>query len=172
MCNKLLSIDAEQGTVQRSRNERTHNNLLHRSFSAQDFQSYYIVHRGSKTTQILIIRKWVSCHTSFILICYMGEWLRQRSWCMIKIFRGGSRGGDTFKTPSPPPYEQLLPLPTPFFEMFLERSLNDPPPPHFKHLSLLPLTPSTTPSPPPKNFDHTPTIKPHDPNAFTKPCNP
>ena len=43
--------------------------------------------------------------------------------------------------------------------MFLERSLNDPhsPPPHFKHLSLLPPSPSTTPSPPPpKNFDHTP----------------
>ena len=64
--------------------------------------------------------------------------------CMIKIFFGG-RGGDTFKTPSP--YEQLLPLPTPYFKMFLERSLNDPPPPHFKHLSLLPPTPSTTPSP-------------------------
>ena len=64
-------------------------------------------------------------------------------------------------TPSkpPPPYEQLLPLPTPYFKMFLERSLNEPhpPPPHFKHLSLLPPSPSTTPSlpPPPKNFDHT-----------------
>ena len=55
--------------------------------------------------------------------------------CMIKIFRGG-RGGDTFKTPSL--HEQLLPLTTPYFKMFLERSLNDPPPPHFKHLSLLP----------------------------------
>ena len=60
---------------------------------------------------------------------------------MIKIFRGG-RGCDTFKTPSP--YEQLFPLPTPYFKMFLERSLNDPPPPHFKHLSLLP-----PPHPPP-----------------------
>ena len=62
---------------------------------------------------------------------------------MIKIFRGG-RGGDTLKTPSP--YEQLLPLLTPCFKMFLERSLNDPhpPPPHFKHLSLLP-----PPHPPP-----------------------
>ena len=45
-------------------------------------------------------------------------------------------GGDTFKTPSP--YEQLLPLPTPCFKMFLERSLDDPPPLHFEHLSLLP----------------------------------
>ena len=46
---------------------------------------------------------------------------------MIKIFRGG-RGGDTFKTPSP--YEQLLPLSTSCFKMFLERSLNDPHPHH------------------------------------------
>ena len=65
----------------------------------------------------------------------------QTPGCMIKIFRGG-RGGDTFKTPSP--YEQLLPLPTPCFKMFLERSLNDPLPPHFKHLALLP-----PPHPPP-----------------------
>ena len=73
---------------------------------------------------------------------------------MIKIFRGGGRGGDTFKTPSP--CEQLLPLPTPCFKMFLERSLNDPhpPPPHFKHPSLLP-PPHPPPLPPSKNFDHT-----------------
>ena len=38
--------------------------------------------------------------------------------------------------------------------MFLERSLNDPPPPHFKHLSLLP-PPHPPPLPPSKNFDHT-----------------
>ena len=54
-------------------------------------------------------------------------------------------------TPSkhPPAYEQLLPLPTPCFNMFLERSLDDPnhPPPHFKHLSLLLPSPSNTPSP-------------------------
>ena len=61
-------------------------------------------------------------------------------------FSGGGSGGDTFKTPSP--YEQLLPLPTPCFKMFLERSLNDPPPPHFKHLSLLP-PPHLPPIPPP-----------------------
>ena len=61
--------------------------------------------------------------------------------CMIKIFRGG-RGGDTFKPP--PPYEQLFPLPIRCFWMFLQRSLNDPPPPHFKHPSLLP-----PPHPPP-----------------------
>ena len=72
---------------------------------------------------------------------------RKMSGVWLK-FSGGGRGGNTFKTPSP--YEQLLPLPTPYFKMFLERSLNDPPPPppHFKHLSLLPPTPSTTPSPP------------------------
>ena len=74
------------------------------------------------------------------------------SSCMIKIFRGAG-----MVTPSkpPPPYEQLLPLPTPYFKMFLERSLNDTPPPHFKHLSLLP-PPHPPPLPPPKNFDHTP----------------
>ena len=60
-------------------------------------------------------------------------------------------------TPSkpPPPYEQHLPSPTPCFKMFLERPLNDPPPSHFKHLSLLPPSPSTTPLPSHKNFDHT-----------------
>ena len=73
--------------------------------------------------------------------------------CMIKIFRGWA--GVVTPSKPPPPYKQLLPLPTPYFKMFLERSLNDPPPPHFKHLSLLPPSPSTTP-PPPKNFDHTP----------------
>ena len=75
---------------------------------------------------------------------------------MIKIFWGG-RGGDTFKTPSP--YEQLLPLPTPYFKMFLERSLNDPPPPitplQASFTATPPPHPSTTPSPHPKNFDHT-----------------
>ena len=68
----------------------------------------------------------------------------EKEKCMIIIF-----WGDRVMTPSkpPPPYEQLLPLPTPYFKMFLERSLNDPPPPHFKHLSLLLPTPSTTPTP-------------------------
>ena len=66
--------------------------------------------------------------------------------CTIKISRGA---GVVTPSKPPPPYEQHLPLPTPCFKMFLERSLNDPPPPppHFKHLSLLPPTPSTTPSP-------------------------
>ena len=58
-------------------------------------------------------------------MCSWGRSLSLHSMCMIKIFRGG-RGGDTFKTPSP--YEQLLPLPTPCFKMFLERSVNDPHP--------------------------------------------
>ena len=73
---------------------------------------------------------------------------------MIKIFRGG-RGGDTFKTP--PPCEQLLPLPIPCFKMFLERSLNDPTTPLQASFTATP-SPSTTPPPPPKNFDHTLTI--------------
>ena len=74
--------------------------------------------------------------------------------CMIKIFRGA---GVVTPSKPPPPYEQLLPLPTPCFKMFLERSLNDPPPPHFKHLSLLPPLLIHHPSPP-KNFDHTPSM--------------
>ena len=67
--------------------------------------------------------------------------------CMIKIFRGGGQGGDTFKNHSL--YEQLLPLPTPCFKMFLERSLADPPP-HFKDASLLPSP--HPPSLPPKSL--------------------
>ena len=48
----------------------------------------------------------------------------------------------TRSVPSPH-YEQLLLLPTPSFKMFLERFLDDLPPPHLKHLSLslLPLPP-------------------------------
>ena len=59
-------------------------------------------------------------------------------WCTIRIF-----------LQAPPPYEQLLPLPTPYFKMFLKKFLSDPSPPHFKHLSLLSPSPSTTPAPPP-----------------------
>ena len=49
------------------------------------------------------------------------------------FFRGGGgRDGDTLCTVSP--YKQLLPLPTPYFKMFLERFLNDPhlPLPHLQ----------------------------------------
>ena len=64
--------------------------------------------------------------------------------CKIKIFWEAG-----VVTPSKPssPYEQLSPLLTPCFKMFLERSLNDTPPPHFKHLSLLP-PPHLPPLPP------------------------
>ena len=76
--------------------------------------------------------------------------------CMTKIFQGGGGGGQGWWTPSkhPSPYEQLLLLSTPCFNMFLERSLMNPSP-HFKHLSLLPPSPSTTPSPPNKNVART-----------------
>ena len=43
------------------------------------------------------------------------------TWCMIKIFWGG-RSGDTFN----PPYEQLLPLPTPFLRRFWRDPLMTP----------------------------------------------
>ena len=73
-------------------------------------------------------------------------------WCMIKIFWGAG-----VVTPSKPPhpYEQLLPLPTPYFKMFLERSLNDPHPQNQTsstfHCYPLPIHHPF----PPKNFDHT-----------------
>ena len=73
----------------------------------------------------------------------------------VRLEFSGGRGGDTFKPP-PPPFEQLLPLPTvaSCFKMFLKRSLNDPSPPNFKHPSLLP-PPHPPPLPPNKDFDHT-----------------
>ena len=58
-----------------------------------------------------------------------------------------------------------MPLPIPCFKMFLERSLNEPPPPHFKHLSLLPL-PIHHPFLPLKNFDHTHSQQ-HSPRDIT-----
>ena len=66
--------------------------------------------------------------------------------CTIKIFWG--EGWRHLQTP--PPYEQLLPLPTSCFRMFLERSRND-------RTTLLQtsLTASPPPSPPIKNFEHT-----------------
>ena len=54
---------------------------------------------------------------------------------------GGEWAGGVMMTPSRHPlsYEQLLPLPNPYFKRMLERLFNDPlpPPPHFKHFSLL-----------------------------------
>ena len=52
-----------------------------------------------------------------------GVWLKF-SWGGGGGGGGGGMDGDTFNPPSP--CEKLLPLPTPCFEMFLERSLNDP----------------------------------------------
>ena len=68
-------------------------------------------------------------------------------------------GGAGVVTPSkpPPPTNNFCLYPPPVLRCFWKDPLMTPhpPPPHFKHLSLLPPTPSTT-SPPPKNFDHTP----------------
>ena len=73
---------------------------------------------------------------------------------MIKIFRGA---GVVTPSKPPPPYEQLLLLPTPCFKMFLERSLNDPPPPTTPFQAPFTATPLPIhhPFPPPKNFDRT-----------------
>ena len=77
---------------------------------------------------------------------------------MIKIFRGA---GVVTPLKPPPPYEQLLPLPTPYFKMFWERSLNDssttPLQASFA-ATLLPHPPPLSP-PPPKKFDHTRNIQ-------------
>ena len=76
---------------------------------------------------------------------------------MIKIFRGA---GVVTPSKPPPPYEQLLPLTTPCFKMFLERSLKTPHSPTTPPQAPFTATPSqsTTP-PPPKNFDRTPMLK-------------
>ena len=70
--------------------------------------------------------------------------------CMIKIF-GEGEGVMTPSKPSPP-YEQLLPLPTPCSEIFLERSLNDPHPHHptssIFHCYPLPIHHPSPPPPP------------------------
>ena len=71
-------------------------------------------------------------------------------------FSEGSKGSDTFKTPSP--LRATFAFTHPCFEMFL----NDPTAPIQASFTATP-SPSTTPSPPPplhKNFDHTqsPTI--------------
>ena len=54
-------------------------------------------------------------------------WVRDFECVRLK-FSGRGAGLVTPSKP-PPSYEQLLPLPTPCFKMFLERSLNDLPPP-------------------------------------------
>ena len=87
-----------------------------------------------------------------LIILYMSNFVPILCLCMIKIFWGEGRGGDTFKTPSP--YEQLLPLPTPCFKMFLEDPLMTPHHPTSSIFHCYPL-PIHHPSPPPKNFGHT-----------------
>ena len=73
--------------------------------------------------------------------------------CMIKIFRGA--GVVTPSKPPPPSTNNFCLYPPPVLRCFWKDPLMTPtPPPHFKHVSLQPPTPSTTPSPP-KNFDHT-----------------
>ena len=69
--------------------------------------------------------------------------LARQARCTIKIF-GVGQGWCHLQNPLPLRTESL---PTPCFRMFLERSLNDPQPPHFKHRSLLTPSPSYTPSP-------------------------
>ena len=74
---------------------------------------------------------------------------------IIKIFQGGDPGDDTFKPP--PPYKQLLPLPTPCFEVFWRDSLMTPIPTTPLQASVFTATPSTSTMafPHPQKNDHT-----------------
>ena len=90
------------------------------------------------------------------------RFLKSNPWVSVRLnfFLGGgetgSRCGDIFKTFSS--QEQCLPLSTPYFKMFLERFLNDPPNPTIPLQASVTATPSlsTTSAPPPhKNFDRT-----------------
>ena len=76
---------------------------------------------------------------------------------MIKIFRGGGRGGDTFKLPSLPPTNNFCLYPPPVFRGFCKDSLMTLHHPTSSILHCYPL-PHQPPLPPPKkkNFDHTP----------------
>ena len=71
------------------------------------------------------------------------------STCVQLKFSGGDRGGDTFKPPSPPTNNFCL-YPPPVFRCLCKDPLMTPPPPHFKHPSLLP--PPHPPPLPPKKF--------------------
>ena len=85
---------------------------------------------------------FINCNNQVLKI--NGVWLK---------FSGGA-GVVTPSKPSPP-YEQLLPLPTPCFKMFLKRSLNDPHHPTSSIFHCYPLPHPPPLPPPPKNFDHT-----------------
>ena len=71
--------------------------------------------------------------------------------CMIKILWWGA--GEVTPSKPRPPYEQLLPLPTSFLDVFGEIPLKWPPQPTLSILHCYPL-PIHHPFPP-KNFDHT-----------------
>ena len=76
--------------------------------------------------------------------------------CMIKIFRGG-RGGDTFKTPSPPTNNFCL-YPPPVLRRLWKDPLMTPHPPTTPLQASFTATPLPIHHPfPPKNFDPTPT---------------
>ena len=77
--------------------------------------------------------------------------------CMIKILREGA--GVVIPLKPPPPYEQLLPLQSLCFKIFLERFLNDPHhhPPPTSSIFIAILLPIHHPFPL-KKFDHTPCL--------------
>ena len=74
---------------------------------------------------------------------------------MIKIFRGGGRGGDTFKTPLPP-MNNFCVYPPSVLKCFWKDPLMIPHP-HHPTSSIFHCYPPPHPPPllPPKNFDHT-----------------
>ena len=80
--------------------------------------------------QVIRIIKLVSSHAHTLRSLQKGYILRKYLLCVwLKSFFWGGAGVVTPSNP-PPPYEQLLPLPSPCFKMFLETSLNDPTPHH------------------------------------------
>ena len=73
------------------------------------------IHMRISRNGLVYINLWILMDniTCFGRQNYLDQLASVNSKCMIKIFWGGGRGGDTFKPPSL--YEQLLHLPTPCF---------------------------------------------------------
>ena len=121
-------------------------------------QTSWAVCMKGNVKKILIAQPHLQCikHSPTMLLFPSVMRAQLFTKCMIKIFRGARV---VTRSKPPPPYEQLLPLPTPCFKMFLERSLNDPHP-HHPTSSIFHCypSPSTTPPLPLKKFDHTLTV--------------
>ena len=79
--------------------------------------------------------------------------------CMIKIFRGGSRGGDTFNPP--PPTNNFCLYPPPVLRCFWKDPLMTPTPYHATSSILHCYPPPHPPPLPTRKFDHIPGSRQH-----------